>query len=198
VHVVKIGGSLGRDPLLPDWLRELAALGGGRVVVVPGGGGFADEVRDYQAQWGFDDLVAHNMAVLAMVQYGLMLQGLCPALTVAADENAIHAVLRNGGVAVWAPYGLLRKERDALANWDATSDSIAAWLASRLGAQRLVLVKSCRIGAGMTLAQHADAGVVDGHFCHYTHDAPYAVDLLQKAELPRLRELLRAGAAGRG
>ena len=198
MYVVKIGGSLGHDPLLPDWLRELAALGGGRVVVVPGGGGFADEVRDYQAQWRFDDLVAHNMAVLAMVQYGLMLQGLCPALTVAADENAIHAVLRNGGVAVWAPYGLLRKERDALTNWDATSDSIAAWLASRLGAQRLVLVKSCRIGAGMTLAQHADAGVVDGHFCHYAHDAPYAVDLLQKAELPRLRELLRAGAAGGG
>ncbi|MDF3838215.1 aspartate kinase [Cupriavidus basilensis] len=198
MHVVKIGGSLGRDPLLRDWLRELAAFGGGRVVVVPGGGGFADAVRESQAQWGFDDLVAHNMAVLAMVQYGLMLQGLCPGLKVAASDDAIRAVLRDGGVAVWTPFGLLRKEPDALASWDATSDSIAAWLANRLGARRLVLVKSCPVEPGMTLAQYADAGVVDRHFCHYTRAAAYPVALLQKDEPQRLRELLGALAQDGG
>lgn len=189
MHIVKIGGSLGRDPVLRDWLRELAARGGGRVVVVPGGGGFADQVREYQGQWAFDDLVAHNMAVLAMVQYGLMLQGLCPALKVTADDNAIHAVLRDGGVAVWAPFGLLRKAPDALASWDVTSDSIAAWLASRLGARRLVLVKSCPVKRGMTLAEYMDAGVVDRGFCHYTRDAAYPVELVQKEDLQRLRAL---------
>ncbi|MHA7685213.1 amino acid kinase family protein [Cupriavidus sp. PET2-C1] len=196
MHVIKIGGSLGRDPLLRDWLRELAARGGGRVVVVPGGGVFADQVREYQAQWAFDDLVAHNMAVLAMVQYGLMLQGLCHGLTVAADDNAIRAVLRDGGVAVWTPLDLLRTAPDALTNWDATSDSMAAWLASRLGARRLVLVKSCPLKPGMTLAQYAHAGVVDRGFCHYTRDAAYPVELLQKEDLQRLRALFSGAPRG--
>ena len=64
--VVKIGGSVCADTLLPQWLDLLVKLGGGRVVVVCGGGSFADEVRRVQAHWAFDDLAAHNMAVLAM------------------------------------------------------------------------------------------------------------------------------------
>ena len=66
--IVKLGGSLGRDPVLKEWLDTLVALGSGRVVIVPGGGGFAEEVRDQQELWRFDDLAAHNMAVLAMAQ----------------------------------------------------------------------------------------------------------------------------------
>ena len=68
--VVKLGGSLNNDPLLPEWLELLAQLGGGRVTLVCGGGGFADEVRRSQDLWKFDDLAAHNMAVLAMAQSG--------------------------------------------------------------------------------------------------------------------------------
>ena len=39
--VVKIGGSLNNDPVLTQWLELLAQLGGGRVTLVCGGGGFA-------------------------------------------------------------------------------------------------------------------------------------------------------------
>ena len=66
--VVKLGGSLNGDPLLAQWLELLVQLGGGRVTVVCGGGGFADEVRRAQSHWHFDDVPAHNMAVLAMAQ----------------------------------------------------------------------------------------------------------------------------------
>ena len=76
--VVKIGGSLSRDPLLKEWLQHLSEFGGGRVVIVPGGGGFADQAREHQAVWRFDDVAAHNMAVLGMAQYALMMQGLPP------------------------------------------------------------------------------------------------------------------------
>ena len=71
--VVKIGGSLSRDPLLKRWLSELCDFGGGRVLIVPGGGGFADQVREHQAVWEFDDVAAHNMAVLAMAQHALLM-----------------------------------------------------------------------------------------------------------------------------
>ena len=42
--VVKLGGSVVRSPELDAWLDALAK-GAGRIVVVPGGGALADEVR---------------------------------------------------------------------------------------------------------------------------------------------------------
>jgi aspartokinase-like uncharacterized kinase len=73
--IVKLGGSLLRDPRLREWLQMLAEFGGGLVTVVPGGASFADAVREAQARWHFDDVVAHNMAVLAMAQTAHMLHG---------------------------------------------------------------------------------------------------------------------------
>jgi hypothetical protein len=40
--VVKIGGSLNTDPLLPEWLVLLVERGGGRLTLGWGGGAFAD------------------------------------------------------------------------------------------------------------------------------------------------------------
>jgi hypothetical protein len=44
-------------------------------------------------------------------------------------------------VAVLAPYRWLREADPLPHTWDVTSDSIAAWIAGQVGAQRLVLVK---------------------------------------------------------
>ena len=107
--VVKIGGSLGADPLLLQWLELLVQLGGGRVTVVCGGGTFADEVRRVQAQWDFDDLAAHNMAVLAMAQTAYQLHALNPALHLALRESDIARVLRKGHTALWLPLELQRE-----------------------------------------------------------------------------------------
>ena len=78
--VIKLGGSLSGDPVLPDWLDLLTTLGGGRVTVVSGGGTFADEVRRVQAHWQLNDLAAHNMAILAMAQVAYQLNALNPML----------------------------------------------------------------------------------------------------------------------
>lgn len=196
--VVKIGGSLGRDPLLREWLKLLSEQGGGRVVVVPGGGGFADQVRDYQTQWRFNDLVAHNMAVLAMVQYAMMMQGLYPGLSLAVDDDSVRKVLRNAGVALWAPFPLLREAPDEMTNWDVTSDSIAAWLSNRLNAERLILVKSSPLASSMRpgtpIEAYADREIVDPSFMRFTADVPYPVDVLHKGDLATLRELLAPSA----
>ena len=108
--IVKLGGSLSRDARLPRWLRMLAELGRGRVVVVPGGAAFADAVRAAQGHWGFDDLTAHNMAVLAMAQTAHMLHALEPrlalawrALQVADIESQVERVASTAGLAAAAP-----------------------------------------------------------------------------------------------
>lgn len=188
--VVKIGGSLCADPLLPDWLELLAQLGCGRVTIVCGGGGFADEVRRVQAHWEFNDLAAHNMAVLAMAQTAYQLHALNPTLQLARGKTGIARVLRQGRTALWLPLELQRDVPDAQTNWQASSDTIALDLARTLNAERLVLVKSCDIDPHLTLAQLGQAGVLDAQFAARSGGADFPIDIVHKSQLERMRSLL--------
>ena len=188
--VVKLGGSLHRDALLPQWLALLGELGGGRVVVVPGGGGFADQARTVQAWWSFDDLAAHNMAVLGMAQGALLMQALAPALQLAANEAQLRQLIQRGQTALWLPLDLMRQAPDELTHWGVTSDSLALWLAQRLHAERLLVVKSSPIEAAASLAQLTAAGVLDAEFASRAASAAFPIDLLHKTELARARALL--------
>jgi aspartokinase-like uncharacterized kinase len=194
--VVKIGGSLGRDASedwLPGWLDELASLGGGRIVIVPGGGSFSDQVREAQTQWHFSDLVAHNMAVLAMAQTAMMLQGMRHDLVLAITEADIHRALHQAKVPIWVPFEVLRQEDGDLTHWGVTSDSLAAWLSKRLNAERLLLVKSCAINPGLSVEECIAAGIVDESFGDFMRDASYPVELIDKRNVSRMRELLLSG-----
>jgi aspartokinase-like uncharacterized kinase len=188
--VVKIGGSLSHDPTLRLWLTELCEVGGGRIVIVPGGGDFADKVRQYQSEWCFDDLVAHNMCLLAMAQYALLMQGVLPELVLATSEAKIRRALRDGHVAVWVPTALMRDTPDAMSNWDTTSDSLAAWLSTMLNAERLIVVKSCPLDADEPLETFAAAGVVDRRFVDYVSEANYVVELFNKDHVELMRDRL--------
>lgn len=188
--VVKIGGSLSHDPALRNWLIQLSEIGGGRIVIVPGGGDFADKVREYQEEWQFPDLAAHNMCLLAMTQYALLMQGVSPELIIASSEAKIRRALRDGRVAVWVPTALMRESPDDMTNWDTTSDSLAAWLSTLLNAERLVLVKSCPVNTAMPLEALVSSGVVDRRFVDYVNDANYPVELLNKRDLALMRERL--------
>jgi len=198
--IVKIGGSLAQDPLLPVWLEQLSALGGGRVVIVPGGAGYADAARLAQNAWQLNDLAAHNMAILGMGQFAFMLHGLCPELVLASDERELERTVHSGRVALWMPLEMLRREVDELTTWDVTSDSLSLWLANRLNAERVILVKSCPVtpfDLPTNWHELATAGVVDRRFPGLAADAAYPIHLLERSQLIRLRELLLdAPAAG--
>jgi aspartokinase-like uncharacterized kinase len=188
--VVKLGGSLTTDPALPQWLDLLGQLGGGRVTVVCGGGSLADEVRRTQALWQFNDLAAHNMAVLAMAQTGYQLHAMNPSLQLAARKADIAGVLHKGRAAIWLPFELQRDAPDPRTNWGATSDTIALDLARDLNAERLVVVKSCAIDPTHSLAQLGAAGVLDEGFDSRARGAAFPIEILDKSELPRMRSLL--------
>ena len=188
--VVKLGGSLTADPALPHWLDLLAQLGGGRVTVVCGGGALADEVRRIQALWQFNDLAAHNMAVLAMAQTAYQLHAMNPTLQLAERRSDIAAVLHRGRAAIWLPFELQRDEADHRTHWGATSDTIALDLARDLNAERLVVVKSCAIDPTHTLAQLGAAGVLDEGFDGHARGVAFPIEIMDKSELPRMRSLL--------
>ena len=192
--VVKLGGSLARDASLPLWLEMLAESGGGRVIVVPGGGAFADAAREAQAWWQLDDLAGHNMAVMGMAQTALMMQALCPALALARDEAQMREALRRGQPALWMPIDLLREQPDELTRWDVTSDSLALWLARRLMAERLLIVKACPIDRSLSPAQLAEAGVLDTGFAALAQDAGFPIEVLERGEVETVRRRLMAGS----
>jgi 5-(aminomethyl)-3-furanmethanol phosphate kinase len=192
--IVKLGGSLSMDPVLPEWLDLLTSLGGGRVTVVCGGGTFADEVRRIQGHWEFGDLAAHNMAVLAMVQLAYQFHALNPMLQLATSKTEIRRVLHKGKTAVWLPFELQRDKLEADTNWDATSDSIALDLARKLNAERLVLVKSCLVDPQLTMGQLGETGVVDRRFASLAGSAAFPIEILNKGELGRMRSLLLGDA----
>ena len=162
--VVKLGGSYAFSSALKSWIDAVAACAG-RVVVVPGGGPFAEAVRVAQPRMGFDDRAAHEMALLAMEQYGCALASLGAGWRLAASAASIRDVLREGGVPVWSPTPMLRDANDVPWCWDVTSDSLAAWLAGRIGAQRVLLVKQLEPPPGRLRAADLVAdGIIDPAF----------------------------------
>ena len=191
--IVKIGGSLNTHPILQEWLDLLAECGGGRVILVCGGGAFGDAVRHAQARWRISDLSAHNMAVLAMAQTAYLMHGMKPALQLTRTRADIQRVLHKGQTAVWLPFELQRKRPTDRTNWDVTSDSIALDLANSLNAERLVLVKSCTIDPSLSLAQLSERGVVDQRFGALSEGAAFPIDVVHSNEVDRVRSLLLGG-----
>ena len=71
LHIVKIGGSLARDEArLRALLAGIADGREGPCVVVPGGGPFADAVRDVQLRLRFPDALAHRLAAARRTERG--------------------------------------------------------------------------------------------------------------------------------
>jgi dihydroneopterin aldolase len=119
-------------------------------------------VRAAQPDIGFDDRAAHHMALIAMEQYGRALVGLGNGLVLAGSAAAIHRAVRDGRVPVWAPARMALCAADVRASWDMTSDSLAAWLAGKLGAPRVLLVKQGNVSG--PLRDLVARGVVDPLF----------------------------------
>ena len=163
--VVKLGGSVVRSPELAAWLDAIARAQV-PIVVVPGGGALADEVRACQSRLGFGDASAHRMALLAMDQLAWAVAGLRQGFTVGATEAELRDALERGSVAVWAPYASIAGRTDIEESWRLTSDSLALWLAARIGAARCYLIKSIARPKTPRLSarQLARDGVVDEAF----------------------------------
>jgi aspartokinase-like uncharacterized kinase len=143
ITVIKIGGSLTR---IPNALCRVCTVVGELarewpIVVVPGGGPFADAIREFDRTYGLSDEVAHWMAVLAMDQYALVLASEIPEARLVVEPGCIHEALEPANCVVLAPSRWMRSADVLPHSWRVTGDSIAAFVAGALDASQLLLIK---------------------------------------------------------
>ena len=121
------------------------------ILIVPGGGPFADTVRQYGEQFELSEKTCHFMALAAMDQYAYLLNEIIsgsiltdlsnmelPTPTILTHPTVPHILscssfLRQVGV------------NDLPHSWDVTSDSIALYLAKLINISMLVILKSTDI-----------------------------------------------------
>ncbi|MCX7097912.1 MAG: uridylate kinase [Methylococcales bacterium] len=179
--VVKLGGSLLQADTLPNCLNKVGQNYQGRaVVIVPGGGPFADQVRLAQQQLKFDDYTAHCMALLAMQQMALLFKSQKQDFAIARSVPEIHQLLPQNKPVIWSPAIAELDLAGVPGSWDITSDSLAAWLAGKLNAKELVLVKSAEIDRRLSLQQLAKQGVIDLGFCGLVQDVAFKIRIINQ------------------
>ncbi len=187
--VVKLGGGLLADVGCFDnalaAIRAAADSPSCRLLIVPGGGPFADTVRDVDRRLGLSDAAAHWMAVMAMDQYAHVIAGRLRGAVIVEGPSEIAAARTGRRLPVLAPSRWLRETDPLPHSWDVTSDSIAAWVAGRVGARRLVLLKPPGMQAD------AEGGPVDAYL---SEALPPGVrtEMIPADQIDALRTALRA------
>ena len=181
--VIKLGGSLSRTEALINCLNAVEKNYQGRVVIVPGGGAFADQVRLAQQHWKFNDHTAHRMALLAMQQMALLFKGLKPDFVLGHRLVAIQDALSRKKIVIWSPDINELDSADIPASWDISSDSLSAWLAKALSATTLILVKSATIDPRLKLEQLAALQLVDKGFCAAVAQARFEIQIINAEDV---------------
>ena len=102
-----------------------------KIIIIPGGGSFANFIRKIYDDLKFTDELAHWMSIISMNYNGIELGKKFPKLEVFEDYNKLKDSSKT--FSIFLPYQFI-KENDKLPhNWQVTSDSIALFMAKRLG-----------------------------------------------------------------
>jgi aspartokinase-like uncharacterized kinase len=167
--LVKVGGSLLGWPEFPARLRAyLDGQAGRRVVLVVGGGRFADEVRRLDSVFGIGEKRSHGLALLSLDLSARVACAVVPGLVTVEEPAGLGVAFEGSAVPVVLPRRFLEKlgAGPLPECWDVTTDSIAARLGEALGAHDLTLIKSTGSGGFRIREAAARAGIVDAWFPH--------------------------------
>ena len=188
ILVVKAGGSLTTE--IPA-LYSLLASSGRDLLVVPGGGAFADAVRESGAL----GTPAHWMAICAMEETAWLW-----VAAGAAPVESLHSPVR--GVSVLLPYRVMREADPLPHSWDITSDTIAAWVAAARNAPLLLLksVDGILFGGQVceTLPEDVERGmvetdVIDPAFLPFVRASGIRWAIVNGRKPERIRDILQGG-----
>ncbi len=185
--VVKFGGSLLHSPvwatrLLP-WLNQQPA---GKYFFIVGGGLLIDALRDLDECHGLSQVEMHWRCIRLLDATYEIVAELMPGVETIESAEQLHTAIempieenetRVHLVRIASYYnpesdGKASTELKLEYGWNTTSDSLALLLASRIGAQRCVLLKSCDVKHLKSLQQAVDEEVVDSQCIRFQSIVP--------------------------
>lgn len=183
--VIKIGGSWIKNANLKKLVKLLANIKNQNLIIVPGGGIFADAVREASKLNNLSEHKSHFLALKSTEIFGHMIKSF---------EQKIHVTKSIDSFKVknlWLPSKILKNEKNFKKNWESTSDSVATWLYSKIFASGLIFVKSISLGTGKsydikTLQKNK---ILDSNLDYYLKKkknikiiGPEIIDLLESKE----------------
>lgn len=189
-------GRLNQDSALRRLGEEIGHLAfAHRLAIIPGGGPFADTVREYGKRLGLSQESCHFMALLAMDQYGYVLKESIPGSRLevlgTTTLDRVAKEMASGfpaSPAIWLCSQLVSRipAHELPRSWAVTSDSLAAYLARKMKAGLLVLVKSTDVALPLGEPD------VDTFFSKLL-PLPCPTWIINGHQLGRLTQLLTAG-----
>lgn len=140
--IIKIGGSLIEIPqAFKSLCLELSKIAQKHsILIIPGGGKFADIVRELDSKFNLPSLFSHRMAILAMDQYGLFLSQMIPDSRICDSFQEANKIVKSGKTVLFLPSKMLFENDPFNPSWDVTSDSISVYLAIKMQAKKAILV----------------------------------------------------------
>lgn len=156
------------------------------VLIIPGGGIFADAVRQKE----ISDTAAHFMAIAAMDQYGWLLSSYGMPVT--------HEPVMKRVPHIFLPYNHLVHTDPLPHSWDITSDTISAYYACLLSLPLLLLKSVDYIrtseGAVLILKPGMETEDLDPAFIPYIFEHHIRGYIIRGSDYARLAGFLRGEA----
>jgi aspartokinase-like uncharacterized kinase len=178
--IVKVGGSLYNQ--IPDLIPVIKASKH-PLLLIPGGGPFADLVRRVEV----DNDTAHWMAISAMEQFGLFIASFGISTT--------DAIITPLTTTVFLPYRYLRLTDTLPHTWDVTSDTIAAWVAHVLHLDLLLLKSVDGIFINGIFQEHVtrpvETEVIDPFFIPFVIQNSVRATIINGTKPERLEKYLK-------
>jgi len=110
-----------------------------KIIIIPGGGSYANFIRSLDKKLVLGDDLAHWMAIFSMDYNGKDLNRLFPGLECINDFKNIQSAKRI--FCIFLPYNYLKKKDELPHSWEVTSDSIAIYIANKLNLNECYLIK---------------------------------------------------------
>jgi aspartokinase-like uncharacterized kinase len=191
ITLLKVGGSLLDWPALPHRLAQFiedqrTRDPAFRPVLVCGGGAFVDSIRRLDRIHHLGDFAAHRLAIQAMDLASTVLVCLLPNAFPIDRVAQLDEPAPPEDLPLVVPSLILDELESTEASplphsWDVTSDTLAAWVAGRLKARSLILLKSASLPLGTSRDLAARLGLVDPFF-------PLISSAVERVEYVNLRD----------
>ncbi|MFX0145067.1 MAG: hypothetical protein ACFE9C_13450 [Candidatus Hodarchaeota archaeon] len=110
-----------------------------KIIIIPGGGSFANFIRKVYNELKFTDELAHWMGIISMNYNGLELNKKFPNLELIEDIDELKKKDKIFGL--FLPFQFLQENDRLPHTWEVTSDSITLFVAENLGLNRCFLIK---------------------------------------------------------